>query len=64
MYFLNVLSNFIEKSLKRRVKNAVENVSLMQTSISLKWKPNLPHVHQERFTCMDNQDTNLSLQFI
>ena len=36
MYFLKVLSNFIEKSLKRRVKNAVENVSLMQTSISLK----------------------------
>ena len=24
----------------------------MQTSISLKWKPNLPHVHQEGFTCM------------
>ena len=22
-------------------------VSLMQTSISLNWKPNLPHVHQE-----------------
>ena len=26
----------------------------MQTSISLKWKPNLPHVHQEGFTCMLN----------
>ena len=24
----------------------------MQTSISLKWKPNLLHVHQDGFTCM------------
>ena len=24
----------------------------MQTSISLKWKPNLPHVQQEGFTCI------------
>ena len=25
----------------------------MQTSNSLKWKPNLPYVHQEGFTCME-----------
>ena len=28
----------------------------MQTSVSLKWKPNLPHVHQEGFTCMLQND--------
>ena len=29
-------------------------VSLIQTSISPKWKPNLPHVHQKGLICMIN----------
>ena len=32
----------------------------MQTSISLKWKPNLPYVHQEGFTCMQHWNTEIN----
>ena len=52
MYFLKFLSNFIEKKAWNDALKMPLIVSLMQTSISLKWKPNLPHVHQEGFTCM------------
>ena len=39
-------------------------VSRMQTSVSLKWKPNLPHVHQEGFTCMHSYPVGLDVWFL